>query len=128
MTATSPAANRGTDSTFRGQFKSPPAPKELHARYRVTAGGYRYIKAVFSTPAASPREPALKRPARFATVPLAKRSPQVEAHLKALGRRQRRSRPANCAHSAVYRPGFRDFNKLYVTTLARWESTRKAML
>lgn len=87
------------------------------------AGGYRYIEAVFQYSGGVAAEPGFEiERARFLRPPpLAEGFAVVEAHLKALGR------PSTAFAACELRtpepfsePGFRDFNREYVKTLARW--------
>src|SRR5687768_16015708 len=87
------------------------------------AGGYRYIKAVFQYSGGVAAEPgyAVER-ARFRKpLPLADAFGAVEAHLQALGRPTTAFAACELRSPAPFTDqGFYDFNKLYVTTLARW--------
>lgn len=86
-------------------------------------GAYRYIRAVFQYSGGIAAEPGYQvERARFMQpLPLAEAFVAIEAHLKALGRP-----PAAFAACELRSPapftdqGFYDFNKQYVTTLARW--------
>jgi hypothetical protein len=86
-------------------------------------GGYRYIKAVFQYSSGVAAEPgfALER-ARFARpLPLAAGFAAVEAHLQALGRPSTAFAACELRSAAPFsEQGFRDFNRAYVQTLARW--------
>jgi hypothetical protein len=86
-------------------------------------GGYRYIKAVFQYSGGVAAEPGFEiEHARFRRpLPIGEGFQAVEAHLASIGR------PASAfAQCALRSPapftdqGFFEFNKLYVTTLARW--------
>jgi hypothetical protein len=86
-------------------------------------GGYRHIKAVFQYSSGVAAEPGFEiERARLAQpLPLAAGYAAVEAHLQALGR------PATAFAACELRSpaplseqGFRDFNRAYVQTLARW--------
>jgi hypothetical protein len=87
------------------------------------AGGYRYIRAVFQYSGGVAAEPGyeIERARFMRALPLAEAFVAIEAHLKALGRP-----PAAFAACELRSPapfsdqGFYEFNKLYVTTLARW--------
>jgi hypothetical protein len=86
-------------------------------------GGYRYIRAVFQYSGGVAAEPGheIERARFMRPVRLAEAFVAIEAHLKALGRP-----PAAFAACELRSPapftdqGFYEFNKLYVTTLARW--------
>ena len=93
-------------------------------------GGYRYIKAVFLYSGGVAAEPGFEiEHARFRRpLPIGEGFQAVEAHLASIGR------PASAfAQCALRSPapftdqGFFEFNKLYVTTLARWGIKPTAM-
>lgn len=86
-------------------------------------GAYSYIKAFFQYSGGVAAQPGFEiERARFAKpLPLRDAYPAVEAHLKSLGR------PTSAFCACELRSpdpfsdqGFRDFNKVYVQTLARW--------
>jgi len=88
-----------------------------------TAGGYRYIKAVFQYSGGVAAEPgfAIERARFLKPLPLSDAFAAVEAHLKNLGR------PVTAFAACELRSptqftdqGFIDFNKAYVATLERW--------
>lgn len=87
------------------------------------AGGYRYISAVFQYSGGVAAEPGyeIERARFMRPVPLAEAFVAIEAHLNALDRP-----PAAFAACELRSPapftdqGFYEFNKVYVTTLARW--------
>jgi hypothetical protein len=88
-----------------------------------TPGGYRYIRAVFQYSGGIAAEPGYEvERARFVQpLPLAAAFVAVEAHLKALGRPPTAFAACELRSPAPFTDqGFLDFNKLYVTTLARW--------
>jgi hypothetical protein len=87
------------------------------------AGNYRYIKAVFQYSSGVAAQPGYEiERARFASpLPLAQAYAAVEDYLKSLGR------PITAFAACELRTpepftdqGFIEFNKVYVTTLARW--------
>lgn len=87
------------------------------------AGGYRYIKAVFQYSSGVAAEPGFEiERARLARpLPLAEGFAAVEAHLKALGRPSTAFAACELRSAAPFTDqGFRDFNRAYVQTLARW--------
>ena len=86
-------------------------------------GGYRYIKAVFQYSGGVAAEPGFEiERARFVKpLPLAEAFAAVEAHLAALGRPSTAFAACELRSPAPFTDqGFFEFNKLYVTTLARW--------
>ena len=87
------------------------------------AGNFRYIKAVFQYSGGVAAEPgyAIER-ARFARpLPLADGFKAVEAQLRRLGRPLTAFAACELRSPAPFtEQGFYDFNKAYVTTLARW--------
>lgn len=86
-------------------------------------GAYRYLKAVFQYSSGVAAEPgfAIER-ARFARpLPLAAGFAAVVAHLRALGRPNTAFAACELRSPApLSEQGFRDFNRAYVQTLARW--------
>ena len=86
-------------------------------------GGYRYVKAVFQYSGGVAAEPGFEiERARFMRpLPIAEAFPAVEAHLKTLGRPVTAFAQCELRSPAPFTDqGFYDFNKVYVTTLARW--------
>ena len=86
-------------------------------------GGYRYIRAVFQYSGGIAAEPGYEvERARFMRpLPLPEAFAAIEAHLKALGRPFTAFAACELRSPAPFSDqGFYDFNKLYVTTLARW--------
>ena len=86
-------------------------------------GGYRYIKAVFQYSSGVAAEPGFEiERARLAQpLPLAAGFAAVEAHIKALGRPSTAFAACELRSAAPFsEQGFRDFNREYVQTLARW--------
>ena len=86
-------------------------------------GGYRYIKAVFQYSGGVAAEPGFEiERARFLKpLPLVDAFAAVEAHLKALGRPTVAFAQCELRSPAPFTDqGFYEFNKVYVTTLARW--------
>lgn len=86
-------------------------------------GGYRYIKAVFQYSGGVAAEPGFEvERARFMRpLPLVEAFAAVEAHLKALGRPPVAFAACELRSPAPFTDqGFYEFNKLYVSTLARW--------
>lgn len=86
-------------------------------------GGYRYVKAVFQYSGGVAAEPGFEiERARFLhPLPLAEAFAAVEAHLKALGRPMTAFAQCELRSPAPFTDqGFFEFNKVYVTTLARW--------
>jgi hypothetical protein len=88
-----------------------------------SAGGYRFIKAVFQYSGGVAAEPgfALER-ARFAKpLPLADAFAAVEAYLHSIGRPSTAFAACELRSPAPFSAqGFYDFNKAYVVTLERW--------
>lgn len=88
-----------------------------------TAGGYRYIKAVFQYSGGVAAEPGfeIERARFFKPLPLADAFAAVEAHLKNIGRPVTAFAACELRSPAQFtEQGFIDFNKAYVTTLERW--------
>jgi hypothetical protein len=86
-------------------------------------GGYRYIKAVFQYSGGVAAEPGyeIERARFMKPLPLAEAFAAVEAHLKALDRPAMAFAQCELRSPAPFTDqGFYDFNKLYVSTLARW--------
>ena len=86
-------------------------------------GGYRYIRAVFQYSGGVAAEPGyeIERARFMRPLPLAEAFVAVEAHLTALGRLSTAFAACELRSPAPFTDqGFYDFNKLYVTTLARW--------
>ena len=86
-------------------------------------GGYRYIRAVFQYSGGIATEPGyeIERARFLQPLPLAEAFVAVEAHLKALGRPSTAFAACELRSPAPFTDqGFYDFNKLYVSTLARW--------
>ncbi len=88
-----------------------------------TAGGYRYIKAVFQYSGGVAAEPgyAIERARFLQPLPLADAFAAVEAHFKNIGRPVTAFAACELRSPAQFTDqGFIDFNKAYVTTLERW--------
>lgn len=86
-------------------------------------GGYRYIKAVFQYSGGVAALPGYEvERARFSKpLPMTEAFAAVEAHLKALGRPTAAFAACELRSPAPFTDqGFFEFNKLYVSTLARW--------
>jgi len=86
-------------------------------------GGYRYLKAVFQYSSGVAAEPgfAIERARLARPLPLAAGFAAVEAHLGALGRPSTAFAACELRSPAPFsEQGFRDFNREYVQTLARW--------
>jgi hypothetical protein len=86
-------------------------------------GGYRYIPAVFQYSAGVAAEDGfeLERARFMGPVPLVDAFAAVEAHLKAIGRPLTAFAQCELRSPGQFtEQGFIDFNKHYVTTLARW--------
>lgn len=86
-------------------------------------GGYRYVKAVFQYSGGVAAEPGyeLERARFLRPVPIGEAYKAVEAHLKAIGRPTTAFAQCELRSPAPFTDqGFYDFNKVYVTTLARW--------
>ncbi|MBK7472264.1 MAG: hypothetical protein IPI73_18295 [Betaproteobacteria bacterium] len=86
-------------------------------------GGYRYIKAVFQYSGGVAALPGYEvERARFMRpLPMAEAFAAVEAHLKALGRPTAAFAACELRSPAPFTDqGFFEFNKIYVSTLARW--------
>ena len=86
-------------------------------------GGYRYIKAVFQYSSGVAAEPGfeIERARLRRPLPLADGFAAVEAHLKSLGRPSTAFAACELRSAAPFSDqGFRDFNREYVQTLARW--------
>jgi hypothetical protein len=86
-------------------------------------GGYRYIRAVFQYSGGIAAEPGheVERARFMKPLPLAEAFTAVEAYLKALGRPPTAFAACELRSPAPFTDqGFYEFNKLYVTTLARW--------
>ena len=87
-------------------------------------GGYRYIRAVFQYSGGVAAEPGyeIERARFIRPLPLAEAFVAIEAHLKSLGRPPVAFAACELRSPAPFTDqGFFDFNRLYVTTLARWE-------
>lgn len=87
------------------------------------AGGYRYIPAVFQYSGGVAAEPgfAIERARFLRPLRLADAYAAVEAHLKSIGRPSTAFAACELRSPAPFTDqGFIDFNKVYVTTLARW--------
>lgn len=87
------------------------------------AGGYRYVKAVFQYSGGVAAEPGyeLERARFLRPLPLADAFAAVEAHLRSLGRPPTAFAQCELRSPAPFTDqGFLEFNKVYVTTLARW--------
>ena len=86
-------------------------------------GNYRYVKAVFQYSGGVAAEPGyeIERARFMPPVPLAEAFVAIEAHLTGLGRPSAAFAACELRSPAPFTDqGFYDFNKLYVTTLARW--------
>ena len=86
-------------------------------------GGYRYIKAVFQYSGGVAALPGYEiERARFVRpLPMAEAFAAIEAHLKALGRPTAAFAACELRSPAPFTDqGFFEFNKIYVSTLARW--------
>ena len=86
-------------------------------------GGYRYLKAVFQYSGGIAALPGYEvERARFMQpLPMAEAFAAVEAHLKALGRPTAAFAACELRSPAPFTDqGFLEFNKIYVSTLARW--------
>lgn len=86
-------------------------------------GGYRYLKAVFQYSSGVAAEPGfeIERARLREPLPLTAGFAAVEAHLKALGRPSTAFAACELRSAAPFsEQGFRDFNREYVRTLARW--------
>jgi hypothetical protein len=86
-------------------------------------GGYRYIKAVFQYSSGVAAEPgfAIERARLERPLPLAAGFAAVEAYLHAIGRPSTAFAACELRSAAPFsEQGFRDFNREYVQTLARW--------
>src|SRR5215212_1893216 len=86
-------------------------------------GGYRYVKAVFQYSGGVAAEPGyeLERARFMRPLPIEEAFGAVEAHLKGLGRPTTAFAQCELRSPAPFTDqGFYDFNKIYVTTLARW--------
>jgi len=86
-------------------------------------GGYRYIKAVFQYSGGAAALPGYEvERARFMRpLPMTEAFAAVEAHLKALGRPTAAFAACELRSPAPFTDqGFFEFNKIYVSTLARW--------
>ena len=86
-------------------------------------GGYRYIQAVFqySSGVAAEAGFEIERARLIKPLPLAKGFAAVEAHLRRLGRPSTAFAACELRSAAPFtEQGFRDFNREYVKTLARW--------
>jgi len=86
-------------------------------------GGYRYLKAVFQYSSGVAAEPgfAIERARLARPLPLAAGFAAVEAHLRARGRPSTAFAACELRSPAPFsEQGFRDFNREYVQTLARW--------
>ncbi|MFA5916519.1 MAG: hypothetical protein WC830_23485, partial [Burkholderiales bacterium] len=86
-------------------------------------GGYRYLKAVFQYSSGVAAEPgfAIERARLARPLPLAAGFAAVEAHLRALGQPSTAFAACELRSPAPFsEQGFRDFNRAYVQTLARW--------
>ena len=86
-------------------------------------GGYRYIRAVFQYSGGVAAEPGyeIERARFMKPLPIAEAFAAVEAHLKSLGRPNAAFAQCELRSPAPFTDqGFYEFNKLYVTTLARW--------
>ena len=90
------------------------------------AGSYRYIPAVFQYSAGVAAQDGyeLERARFMAPVPLAEAFAKVEAHLKAIGRPTTAFAQCELRSPAPFNDqGFIDFNRQYVQTLERFESS-----
>lgn len=99
----------------------------MSAVLTFTAGGYRYIKAVFQYSGGVAAEPGFEiERARFLQpLPLADAFAAVEAHLKNIGRPLTAFAACELRSPTQFtEQGFIDFNKAYVTTLERWSIYR----
>ncbi len=88
-----------------------------------SAGGYRFIKAVFQYSGGVAAEPGYEiERARFAKpLPLADAFTAVEAYLRSIGRPSTAFAACELRSPAPFtEQGFYDFNKAYVVTLERW--------
>ena len=88
-----------------------------------TAGGYRYIKAVFQYSGGVAAEPGyeIERARFLRPLPLAEGLAAAEAHLKSIGRPATAFAACELRSPAPFtEQGFLDFNKMYVGTLERW--------
>lgn len=88
-----------------------------------SAGGYRYIKAVFQYSSGVAAEPGfeIERVRLLRPLPLAEGYALIEARLKALGRPSTAFAACELRSPApLSEQGFHDFNREYVKTLARW--------
>lgn len=88
-----------------------------------TAGGYRYIKAVFQYSGGVAAEPGFEIVrARFARpLPMGEAYAAVEAHLAAVARPSTAFAACELRSPAPFTDqGFIDFNRVYVKTLQRW--------
>jgi hypothetical protein len=86
-------------------------------------GGYRYISAVFQYSGGVAAEPgfAIERARLVAPLPLEQGFASVERHLAAIGRPPTAFCACELRSPAPFTEhGFRDFNRQYVQTLARW--------
>ena len=88
-----------------------------------SAGGYRYLKAVFQYSSGVAAEPGfdIERVRLLKPLPLADGYAAIEAHLKALGRPSTAFAACELRSPTPFsEQGFIDFNREYVKTLARW--------
>ncbi|MBP8295788.1 MAG: hypothetical protein KAX84_06740, partial [Burkholderiales bacterium] len=86
-------------------------------------GGYRYLKAVFQYSGGIAALPGYEvERARFMRpLPMTEAFATVEAHLKSLGRPTAAFAACELRSPAPFTDqGFFEFNKIYVSTLARW--------
>lgn len=86
-------------------------------------GGYRYVKAVFQYSGGVAAEPGyeIERARFMKPLPLAEAFAAVESHFRKLGRPTAAFAQCELRSPAPFTDqGFFDFNKVYVTTLARW--------
>jgi hypothetical protein len=95
----------------------------MNAVATFTPGGYRYIPSVFQYSGGVAAEPGyeIERARLARPVRLADGYALIEAHLRAIGRPQQAFAACELRSPAPFtEQGFYDFNKVYVTTLARW--------
>lgn len=86
-------------------------------------GNYRYVKAVFQYSSGVAAQPGyeMERARFLKPLPLADAFAAVEAHLQRIGRPVTAFAACELRTAAPFsEQGFFDFNKAYVTTLARW--------
>lgn len=95
-----------------------------------SAGGYRYIKAVFQYSGGVAAEPGfeIERARLLKPLPLAEAFVLVEKHLERLGRPTRAFAACELRSPAPFtEQGFIDFNRHYVQTLERWGLYREGV-